>query len=120
MATRTDPTAILLSRVPSGCSHPRRRRVAATQPGKFNTARRDGRAGRLLLRRRCRAALARAVPGELDLLGLELLDEVGKAAGLDDLVELRAVVRDEAHALDVDVVHQPLVPLLEEAVVDGD
>src|SRR5262245_9250136 len=76
--------------------------------------------GRLLLARLGLAALALRVLADLDLLGLELLDEIGKGARLDDLVELCAVVRAEAHALDVDVVHQPLVPLLQEAIVDGD
>src|SRR5262249_60467204 len=57
---------------------------------------------------------------ELLLLRLHLLDEVLKGGGLDDLVELRAVVGDEADTLDDDVVDEPAVALLEHPVVDGD
>src|SRR6185369_5864582 len=67
-----------------------------------------------LWRRRLRG-LGR-LPAELLLLRLELLDEVLERGGLDDLVELGAVVGDEAHALDIDVVDEPPGPLLEQPV----
>ena len=54
----------------------------------------------------------------LPLLRLELVDELLERGGLDDLVELGAVVGDEAHALDIDVVDEPPGPLLEQSVVD--
>src|SRR5574341_1396575 len=51
-------------------------------------------------------------------LSLQFLDQLPVRGGLDDLVELRAVVGDEAHALDEDVVdHPPVVPA-QQAVVD--
>src|SRR5580765_213360 len=74
----------------------------------------------LLLSRRRLVALGLIVRGELPLLGPELLDEILERAGLNDLVELGAVVRDQADAFDVDVVHEPSVALLEQPVVDGD
>src|SRR5205809_2110859 len=56
---------------------------------------------------------------ELVLLDLHLLDQLGVGRRLDDLVELGAVVRDQAHALDDHVVHEPAVGLLEHPVIDG-
>src|SRR5882724_6828518 len=51
---------------------------------------------------------------------LHLLHQLRVRRGLDDLVELRAVVRNEADALDDDVVDEPAVVLLEHPVLDGD
>src|SRR5262245_12335733 len=64
-------------------------------------------------------ALRRVLGDQLSLLGAELLDQVVVRRGLDDLVELRPVVRDQTHAFDVDVVHEPPIALLREPVVDG-
>src|SRR5262249_57601284 len=64
-------------------------------------------------------ALAAALLEELVLLGLHALHEGVVAVGLDDLVELRAVVGHEADALDVHVVDHPALALLEEAIVHG-
>src|SRR5262249_18732835 len=58
--------------------------------------------------------------GDLVLLGLHALHEVGVGRRLDDLVELRAIVGDEAHALDADVVDEPALAPPEETVLDGD
>src|SRR3989454_6780328 len=57
---------------------------------------------------------------ELLLLRLHLLHQLLVRRGRDDLVELGPVVRDEADALDDDVVDEPLVALAEHPVVDGD
>src|SRR5437667_273487 len=53
------------------------------------------------------------------LLGPQPQHERFVALRLHDLVELRAVIRDEAHALDDDVVHEPASVLAVQAVVDG-
>src|SRR5687767_13922991 len=57
---------------------------------------------------------------ELFLARLHLLHEVLERRRLDDLVELRAIVRDEADSLDHDVVDQPPLALLEHPVLDRD
>src|SRR5437870_4099009 len=57
---------------------------------------------------------------ELVLLGLHLLHELLEGGGRDDLVELGPVVGDEAHALDDDVVDEPLLAAPEHPVVDRD
>src|SRR5688500_3063622 len=57
---------------------------------------------------------------ELFLARLHLLHEVLEGRRLDDLVELRAIVRDQAHALDHDVVDEPTLALLEHPVLDRD
>src|SRR5438874_12830252 len=73
----------------------------------------------------CRAAdrvagrgLAR--PGALVVLDPQLRHEVRVAGALDDRVELRAVVGDEADALERDVIGAPAAPLREHAVVQRD
>src|SRR5262245_6711672 len=57
---------------------------------------------------------------ELVLLDLHLANELGVRRRLDDLVELRPVVGDEADALDDDVVDEPAVGTLQHPVVDRD
>src|SRR5919198_2847372 len=57
---------------------------------------------------------------ELFLARLHLLDQILERGCLDDLVELRAVVRHEADALDDDVVDEPALALLEHPVLDRD
>src|SRR6185436_15517269 len=57
---------------------------------------------------------------ELLLLALHLLHELLVGRSRDDLVELRPVVRDQADALDEDVVDEPLVAAEVHPVVDGD
>src|SRR5215212_1564382 len=51
---------------------------------------------------------------------LERLDQPVDSAAADFLLERGAVVGDEAHALDDDVVRLPLAGLLAEPIVDGD
>src|SRR5882724_8781430 len=98
-------------------------------PGTRARAERGRRLGRLARRwrrrgRRRAAGLAAgaglARPGTLVVLRLELRDEVRVAGALDDRVELRAVVGDEADALERDVVRPPALALREHAVVHGD
>src|SRR5262245_57967153 len=85
----------------------RSRRAASSAP--------DTRRGSLL-----RRPLLLFLADELLLLGPHLLDQLLEGGGRDDLVELGAVVRDEAHALDDDVVDQPLVAPEKHPVVDRD
>src|SRR5438128_5834713 len=59
-------------------------------------------------------------PVELFLLLPHLLDEFRVGRGDDDLVELGPVVRNEADALDEDVIDEPLVAALEHPVIDRD
>src|SRR5437870_7361997 len=68
---------------------------------------------------RCPLGLAVLVH-ELGVLGPDLLDELPVGRGLDVLVELRAIVADETHALDDHVVDEPLVAALHHPVIDGD
>jgi hypothetical protein len=63
--------------------------------------------------------LLAALLEKLGLLALHAIDQSVVAARLDDLVELGAVVRHEADALDVDVVDHPVLAPPEEPVVDG-
>src|SRR6266508_804365 len=56
---------------------------------------------------------------ELFLLGLHLLHQFLVRRGRDDLVELGPVVRDQAHALDEDVIDEPLVAPGVHPIVDG-
>src|SRR5206468_11140265 len=67
-----------------------------------------------------RGPLLLLVPEDLVLLGPHLLDEVRVGRGGDDLVELGAVVRDQADALDDDVVDEPSVAALVHPIVDRD
>src|SRR6266568_4271568 len=62
--------------------------------------------------------LPRVFLGELRLLALHRLDETIVAVRLDDLIELRPVIRHETDALDVDVVNHPPVAMPEEPVGD--
>src|SRR5204863_2796021 len=64
--------------------------------------------------------LGHEVAVELVAPGLEPADELVERGGPDDLVELGAVVGDEAHVLDEDVVDQPALAALEEPRLDGD
>src|SRR5207247_8567997 len=64
------------------------------------------------------AGLAR--PGTLVVPRLQLRDEVRVAGALDDRVELRAVVGDEADALQVDGIRRPAPALQDHAIVDRD
>src|SRR6266446_6186545 len=57
---------------------------------------------------------------ELGLLGLHLADQLLVRGGLDDLVELGPVVRDEADALDDHVVDEPAVAVPVHLVLDRD
>src|SRR5262249_27573032 len=57
---------------------------------------------------------------ELGLLGLHLAHQLPVRRGLDDLVELGPIVRDQADPLDDHVVHEPAVTLLVHLVVDRD
>src|SRR5436309_14552459 len=54
------------------------------------------------------------------VLGAQSLHERLVRLRLHDLVELRAVVRHEAHALDDHVVYEPAAVLQLHAVIDGD
>src|SRR5712691_2864336 len=65
-----------------------------------------------------RAGLHVGRVGALFELGAQALDELRIVAGLEDLVELAAVVRDQAHALDRHVVGLPPVTVGEHPVVD--
>src|SRR5438552_3806597 len=65
-------------------------------------------------------ALGGAWPGTLVVPRLQLRDEVRVAGALDDRVELRAVVGDEADALQGDVIRPPALALQEHAIVDRD
>src|SRR5438876_766315 len=80
--------------------------------------------GDLTHRRRRRSALRGPLRPlasvELVLLRPHLLHELLVGRGQDDLVELSAVIRDEADALDDDVVDEPLVAALERPVVHRD
>src|ERR1043166_9441174 len=63
-------------------------------------------------------AAAAAIPfGRREILGPHPLDEIVVRGGLDDLVELRAVVGDQAHAFDDDVVDAPGVLLAQQPIV---
>src|SRR5438309_11174322 len=58
------------------------------------------------------SAAAAAIPfGRREVLGPHPLDEIVVGGGLDDLVELRAVVGDQAHTFDDDVADAPAVLL---------
>src|SRR5207249_7102841 len=64
------------------------------------------------------SAAAAAIPfGRREVLGPHPLDEIVVRGGLDDLVELRAVVGDQAHTFDDDVVDAPAVLLARQPVV---
>src|SRR5438034_11754606 len=80
--------------------------------------------GDLTHRRRRRSALRGPLlplaSVELFLLRPYLLHELLVGRGQDDLVELSAVVRDQADALDDDIVDEPLVAALEHPVVHRD
>src|SRR5512132_2390934 len=64
------------------------------------------------------AVMAWRSGAELLLTRLHLLHQLGERRRLDDLVELRAVVRHEAHALDDHVVHEPPVALAQHPILD--
>src|SRR2546428_487546 len=57
---------------------------------------------------------------ELSLLGLHLLHQLLVRRGRDDLVELGPAVRDQAQALDEEVIDEPLVAPGVHPIVDGD
>src|SRR5438093_4830753 len=64
------------------------------------------------------SAAAAAIPfGRREVLGPHPLDEIVVGGGLDDLVELRAVVGDQAHTFDDDVADAPAVLLARQPVV---
>src|SRR5262245_35933323 len=56
---------------------------------------------------------------ELVSPGLEPLEQLLEGRGADDAVELGAVVADQAHVLDADVVNKPAVALLTHLRLDG-
>src|SRR3990172_6407219 len=93
-------------RGPAECRRWRSRRRHPPGPGA--SAEQEGRAARgrghgdsvgLLRLRRLSLLLGLVLEGDFVLLGPHLLDELAVRGGLDDLVELGAVVRDEADAL---------------------
>src|SRR5437879_3829215 len=72
------------------------------------------------LRSLLRGPLRLLLHEELLLLRPHLLHELLERRGRDDLVELGAIVGDEAHTLDDDVVDEPLVAPPVHPIVDGD
>src|SRR3989454_8306065 len=72
--------------------------------------------------RRSAGSLRRRALGcwALDLLCLQLGDEIPVARALDHRVELRAVIGDQADALDGDVIDEPAGTALHHAVVHRD